>query len=754
MIKNKVFRRFFITFLLIVILYTTIVTILVGSKNRQLLFMRNNHSNEVYLDQLSTNLDYKLDMAFKFVDKISSLDSIHNHINSTKTNYAISTNIYNDLVNGLGSFEQLGFTVGVTKFADNFVISSAGSFTYDNYLDSIGVNKYYLAYLDKLFSTKESHSDYYLVPQEYTSENSTYLTIIRKINYAESHESLYYLITFDKSNFLPDNLPNDKGLFSIVSNDLIASYKTSSYNNFTFNIEDLTNTEATNVVSTSNLSKDLLTYSIKSKALGELKYMYIFKESDLVSSYFNLAPDLLILNLILFILGILVIYFATKRNYLPIDNIIKSLRANVNSVTPNDLESLDKFDELEYIINTIDKLNTENNALELNLTNSLSHLQENFFRTLLYGITFDDDIQKSISDLKLDMYKNGGTLCLLSLEGKSELEDNLSKNNILSLRNKLLYVFADEIKFISIPLNYKHFCLIFIEKDTNIINHNLTNMINVLEDDLSLDITSSAAKPVNHIIEFQSAFNEASTLITKKYSYIDTRVINSESIISINDDNYFYYPINKESFLINYINTHDLDKALSVLNLIFDKNLNELNIHDSNLTKLKYALINTIKRILNENDKSITDFSKLNPNLINDFNASTRDNLREVSINLLNVVFTTYIETDLELNNPLVTNILLYIQDNFDKDISLTTISDHFKLSEGYISKLLKSTANINFKNYVNTLKVSKAKKMLSTGKYKVNEVSAMVGCDNTNTFIRIFKKYEGISPGEFIKLQ
>ena len=32
----------------------------------------------------------------------------------------------------------------------------------------------------------------------------------------------------------------------------------------------------------------------------------------------------------------------------------------------------------------------------------------------------------------------------------------------------------------------------------------------------------------------------------------------------------------------------------------------------------------------------------------------------------------------------------------------------------------------------------------------KVSEVSYAVGCKNVNTFIRIFKQYEGITPGKY----
>lgn len=48
---------------------------------------------------------------------------------------------------------------------------------------------------------------------------------------------------------------------------------------------------------------------------------------------------------------------------------------------------------------------------------------------------------------------------------------------------------------------------------------------------------------------------------------------------------------------------------------------------------------------------------------------------------------------------------------------------------------------------------MKKAKELLKEKKYKIAEVSAMVGYRNVNTFIRVFKDFEGISPGEYKKM-
>lgn len=56
-----------------------------------------------------------------------------------------------------------------------------------------------------------------------------------------------------------------------------------------------------------------------------------------------------------------------------------------------------------------------------------------------------------------------------------------------------------------------------------------------------------------------------------------------------------------------------------------------------------------------------------------------------------------------------------------------------------------------NFKNYLNLFRINKSKEIIQNNKnIKIKEVAELVGYNSSNTFIRIFKKYEGISPARF----
>ena len=51
---------------------------------------------------------------------------------------------------------------------------------------------------------------------------------------------------------------------------------------------------------------------------------------------------------------------------------------------------------------------------------------------------------------------------------------------------------------------------------------------------------------------------------------------------------------------------------------------------------------------------------------------------------------------------------------------------------------------------YLTEKRLEEAKKILLTTDFSIHEVSSMIGYENTNHFINIFKKYAGLTPGKF----
>ncbi|MFS0614453.1 helix-turn-helix domain-containing protein [Lederbergia ruris] len=54
---------------------------------------------------------------------------------------------------------------------------------------------------------------------------------------------------------------------------------------------------------------------------------------------------------------------------------------------------------------------------------------------------------------------------------------------------------------------------------------------------------------------------------------------------------------------------------------------------------------------------------------------------------------------------------------------------------------------------YLTRRRLTESKILLTNSNYTIREIAAQIGYNNVNSYIRFFKKYEGITPGEYRKI-
>ncbi|GIN72591.1 DNA-binding response regulator [Bacillus sp. J14TS2] len=91
-----------------------------------------------------------------------------------------------------------------------------------------------------------------------------------------------------------------------------------------------------------------------------------------------------------------------------------------------------------------------------------------------------------------------------------------------------------------------------------------------------------------------------------------------------------------------------------------------------------------------------------------------------------------------------------YIHIYFNEDISLKYVANLFHYNSAYLGKLFKKETGEYFNVYLHQVRIYKAKELLMSDKYKVNEISRLVGYSNADYFYKNFKQYENMSPKEY----
>lgn len=92
----------------------------------------------------------------------------------------------------------------------------------------------------------------------------------------------------------------------------------------------------------------------------------------------------------------------------------------------------------------------------------------------------------------------------------------------------------------------------------------------------------------------------------------------------------------------------------------------------------------------------------------------------------------------------------IFLQRNIHKKVNLKDVAEIVNLSPKYLSRLFKEKTGKKFKDYKIEVKIRQAKKWLKETGYSIDKISFSLGYLNEESFIRIFKKYTGETPGSY----
>lgn len=101
-------------------------------------------------------------------------------------------------------------------------------------------------------------------------------------------------------------------------------------------------------------------------------------------------------------------------------------------------------------------------------------------------------------------------------------------------------------------------------------------------------------------------------------------------------------------------------------------------------------------------------------------------------------------------NGKYIGEILSYVKNHYCENITIENIADHVGLSYSHLRKVFKDATGRNLAEYINALRLEKAKQLLLETNYTVKQVAALCGFYHEKSFSRAFTQAEGISPGKY----
>lgn len=100
----------------------------------------------------------------------------------------------------------------------------------------------------------------------------------------------------------------------------------------------------------------------------------------------------------------------------------------------------------------------------------------------------------------------------------------------------------------------------------------------------------------------------------------------------------------------------------------------------------------------------------------------------------------------------LAIKVKIYIDKNYNENISLKSIAEAVNANQYYLSHIFKEETGFSPMQYVTRRRIGEAQNLLINTQLSITEIAANVGYNNSNYFQNVFKKIVGYTPGSYRK--
>jgi YesN/AraC family two-component response regulator len=126
--------------------------------------------------------------------------------------------------------------------------------------------------------------------------------------------------------------------------------------------------------------------------------------------------------------------------------------------------------------------------------------------------------------------------------------------------------------------------------------------------------------------------------------------------------------------------------------------------------------------------------------------------LADISINVFEEIISAMKKYSMKQYSLVIRMAIEFIHNNKFKFLYSKDVATAISVNRSYLSKRFKAEVGETLTDYIHRTKMDFAIELISSNIYHYNEISEVLGYQNYSYFSRIFKKYNDISPAEYIK--
>lgn len=466
----------------------------------------------------------------------------------------------------------------------------------------------------------------------------------------------------------------------------------------------------------------------------------------------NNINNIMLISIIVYLISSYVFgYYLYQKNYVPIQRMvsvcstIKKIPSRVQNKFRFIEESVNYIVQENRVINNIlegqkenmkdEMLNqlitiSDNYSVKLN-TNKMPSLGLYFDKTYFFIIIIYLNYNKTSDFSEKSIFENN-----YIHEQVTHGFKNVDNLYFIKSKNKVICVSNTDVELNYVVKRAKEICNEIIQKADIGLNNNF----------------SFAASAVHYDINnLPDAYTEALTVMEYKIYMDNPNVLFFEEIKNSPNNEVFYTnSMGIKLKILNQIKSHEYAYAKDLINKHIDDIIHSYHPIPLPLIKCQmYEFINLSLSTVDEVRKMYgTDFMKevnitrilLDCHKIAQLQKCVAWIFDQAKIYVLEK------EKELEVNE--IHKLVSFIKDNFSNpDMSLKYLSQVFNKDESYISSNFKKYAGMGYLDYLHSARIREAKRLMLDKSLKVKDIAYMVGYANDLMLIRVFRRYEGVTP-------
>ncbi|NLX76242.1 MAG: AraC family transcriptional regulator [Clostridiaceae bacterium] len=490
--------------------------------------------------------------------------------------------------------------------------------------------------------------------------------------------------------------------------------------------------------------------------------LYCFIESDfndwifvsmhsldlLLNRSIELRNQAIFLALGISIILFLVAYLYSRYMTTPIRDLIKYISSRKGYQTEK------KANEISFLMQAFEKITRQEEYLNSLVKKSELSMKEVFLQNLLKGIVQNDkEIQKD------DIFPYPHFMvAMIAPDNLQGFYNRYTPDQRFFVRRiiqeKCNELESDGIIFESILYDEDRISIIINLKTFDCIEtpNRLRDIFTSLQDELQKVIGSTVSIGIsgchNSLTGISDSVTESMDALRRKL------LLGHGSIIFWDGESFgksrYYYPFAREKHILNYLNTGQIDKVETEIRRLVQEIRETPDISCENIIQVFNQLINATIKYFVENNIAI---GRIFPDVYNLYlevaGKETLEDIENYMISFYRKVHSAVQPTE-SSDKSIEEKIFSYLNGNYMKELDFDKMAADLQISYSYIRKIVKSVTGKSVLDYINSLRISEGKRLLLQTDMTIAEIATNLGYNNVQSFNRFFKKYEGITPGEF----